>query len=109
MNIGVPKEIKEEEKRVAITPAGVNALVSAGHKVCVEKNAGAGSGITDEQYKNAGATIVPGPGDAWRCQLVIKVKERSAKTEISTGILYPRCLSVAALNALQNSIMFTPC
>jgi alanine dehydrogenase len=54
MIVGIPKEIKAEENRVAITPAGVTALVSHGHRVLVERHAGGGSGFTDEQYRAAG-------------------------------------------------------
>ncbi|MCG3024056.1 alanine dehydrogenase, partial [Escherichia coli] len=65
MKIGVPKEIKNNENRVAITPAGVTAFTNAGHEVWVEKSAGEGSGFTDEQYVEAGATIVETAHDAW--------------------------------------------
>src|SRR4028119_2033336 len=54
MKIGLPKEIKDNEYRVGLTPAGVNALVNAGHEVFVQKTAGEGSGLPDEQHKNAG-------------------------------------------------------
>ncbi len=62
MIIGVPKEIKAEENRVAITPAGVTALVSHGHRVVVERGAGTGSGLTDVHYRDAGAHIGARPG-----------------------------------------------
>src|SRR5262252_2199545 len=75
MLIGVPKEIKTREYRVAITPAGVRQLVGHGHRVLVERAAGEGSGISDDQYVAAGATVVPGAGDAWGAEMVIKVKE----------------------------------
>jgi alanine dehydrogenase len=75
MRIGIPKEIKNLENRVAIVLAGVKTLVSAGHQVCVQSTAGLGSGITDEQYKAAGAKIVPGAAEAWACDMVMKVKE----------------------------------
>lgn len=58
MKIGVPREIKNNENRVAITPAGVMSLKNAGHDVLVETNAGIGSGFTDDQYIQAGAVIV---------------------------------------------------
>ena len=58
MNIGVPKEIKNNEFRVSTTAAGVHALVASGHKVFVEKGAGLGSAITDEEYVKAGGTIL---------------------------------------------------
>jgi alanine dehydrogenase len=73
--IGVPKEIKTREYRVGMTPAGVRALVSQGHKVVVEKSAGEGSGIHDEDYVRAGATMVSTAADAWGADMVVKVKE----------------------------------
>lgn len=75
MNIGIPKEIKTRENRVACTPAGVRHLVSAGHRVVVERGAGDGSGFSDEKYRLAGAVIASGPDEPWRCELVVKVKE----------------------------------
>lgn len=76
MIVGVPKEIKEEENRVAITPTGVAAFVSHGHRVLIQKGAGSGSGILDRSYEGAGATIVESPADVWQqAQLVMKVKE----------------------------------
>ena len=76
MDVAVPKEIKAEEKRVAITPAGVSALVAHGHRVFVEHGAGEGSGIADARYEAAGATICADADQTWaRGQLVLKVKE----------------------------------
>lgn len=75
MKIGVPKEIKTREYRVGMTPAGVKQLTARGHKVLVEKGAGEGSGIRDEQYVAGGATIVPSAADAWGADMVVKVKE----------------------------------
>ncbi len=75
MNIGIPKETKAYEFRVSATPVTVRALVSAGHQVMVETQAGRGSGFQDEEYEAAGATIVPEAADAWAQQLVMKVKE----------------------------------
>lgn len=71
MRIGLPKEIKDGEQRVALTPAGAAALERAGHEVVFEPGAGAGVGFGDEAYAGAGAA----PGDAWACELVVKVKE----------------------------------
>ena len=65
MIVGVPKEIKNNENRVAITPAGVEAMVTAGHDVVIEKDAGAGSGITDEQFIAARAQMLPGPREVF--------------------------------------------
>jgi alanine dehydrogenase len=76
MRIGIPKEIKTNENRVALVPAGAEALVSAGHAVFVEAGAGDGSGFNDEQYRAAGATITPDARETWgRSEMVIKVKE----------------------------------
>jgi alanine dehydrogenase len=76
MQIGVPKEIKSAEKRVAMTPSGVRALVGHGHKVLVEKDAGLGSGFRNEEYIQAGATILENPQDIWTgADMIIKVKE----------------------------------
>jgi len=76
MLIGVPKEIKNNENRVAITPAGVVAFVKAGHQVLVETNAGGGSGFTNEDYAKAGAQIVEQASEVWaRAEMVMKVKE----------------------------------
>jgi len=75
MIIGVPKEIKNNENRVAITPAGVDAFVKAGHKVMIETNAGLGSGFTDADYITAGAQIVSTAKEAWSADMVMKVKE----------------------------------
>ncbi|MET3292716.1 UNVERIFIED_CONTAM: alanine dehydrogenase [Brevibacillus sp. OAP136] len=75
MIVGIPKEIKNNENRVAITPAGVTALVQNGHKVLVETNAGLGSGFTDENYAAVGAQIVATAAEAWSADMVMKVKE----------------------------------
>ncbi|GGE52116.1 alanine dehydrogenase [Pullulanibacillus camelliae] len=75
MRIGVPREIKNNENRVAITPAGVVHLVEAGHEVYVEQNAGLGSSFTNQQYEEAGATIVSTAEEAWVAEMVMKVKE----------------------------------
>jgi alanine dehydrogenase len=76
MIIGVPKEIKDNESRVGITPAGVKALTEAGHKVLVETQAGAQSGFPDDEYQNAGAEIVGDAGYVWgKSEMVVKVKE----------------------------------
>ncbi|MSR35331.1 MAG: alanine dehydrogenase [Gemmatimonadetes bacterium] len=76
MLIGVPKEIKRQEYRVAITPAGVEALTEAGHLVTIEKGAGIESGFTDDFYVGAGADIAAGPEEVWsRADMIMKVKE----------------------------------
>jgi len=76
MLIGVPKEIKVLEARVALTPEGVSEFVRAGHQVVVEKGAGVGSAITDEQYISAGASVEADVEKIWRdAQMILKVKE----------------------------------
>jgi alanine dehydrogenase len=74
--VGVPKEIKSHEYRVAITPAGVGELIKNGHEVIVEKSAGIGSAISDEEFVKAGAKIIDKPEDVWaKADLILKVKE----------------------------------
>ena len=75
MLVGVPKEIKNNEYRVAMTPAGVQQLIEQGHQVLVETMAGDGSRFADEQYARVGAKIVPTAADAWGAEMVVKVKE----------------------------------
>jgi alanine dehydrogenase len=76
MIVGVPREIKDNEARVGITPAGVKALIEAGHTVLVQTQAGAQSGFPDETYQNAGAEIVGDAGYVWgKSAMVVKVKE----------------------------------
>ena len=76
MNIGVVAETKTDESRVAVTPAGVEALTGAGHTVMVQSDAGRGSYITDDEYADAGATLVDLAGTVWsEAELVVKVKE----------------------------------
>lgn len=75
MIIGVPKEIKAMENRVAITPAGVHELTQHGHTVHIETKAGAGSGFDDDSYHAAGAQIVSTAKEAWAAEMVYKVKE----------------------------------
>jgi alanine dehydrogenase len=79
MRIGVPKEIKNNENRVAMTPAGVVNLVNFGHEVYIETGAGIGSSFTDEDYKAAGALIVESAEEAWAQDMVMKVKEPLAE------------------------------
>lgn len=75
MIIGVPRELKNNENRVAMTPASVYTLVKANHQVVIETLAGIGSGFTDEDYKQAGATIVQTKEEVWASEMVMKVKE----------------------------------
>ena len=75
MRIGIPKEIKEMENRVGVTPAGVSELVREDHLVLVESGAGFGSGFSNEEYKEAGASIVDDASEIWSSEMVYKVKE----------------------------------
>ena len=75
MRVGVPREIKDHEFRVGLTPSGVRALREAGHEICVETNAGTAIGFLDTHYREAGASIVASAQEAYACDLVIKVKE----------------------------------
>ncbi|MCE9614672.1 MAG: alanine dehydrogenase [Lentisphaerae bacterium] len=106
MKIGVPKETKIKENRVACTPAGVRMLVHAGHDVCVQRGAGEGSGFADDQYAQCGATLVPAAADAWSCELVIKVKEPTAAEFgfLRPGLLLFTYLHLAAERALTDAL-----
>lgn len=75
MDIGVPKEIKDQEFRVGLTPSSVRGLTDRGHSVFVETQAGVGAGFTDDDYQTAGATIVSTAAEAWNHAMVVKVKE----------------------------------
>lgn len=75
MKIGIPKEILNNENRVALTPSGVLTLTEAGHEVYVETNAGSGSSFTNEEYEEAGAIVVPTAKEAWEQDIIMKVKE----------------------------------
>ena len=75
MRIGIPKEIMNNENRVALTPAGVLTLTNAGHEVYLQTNAGKGSNFPDEEYVEAGATIVQTAKEVWSNELIMKVKE----------------------------------
>ncbi|MFC4183352.1 alanine dehydrogenase [Saccharococcus thermophilus] len=107
MKIGIPKEIKNNENRVAITPAGVMTLVKAGHEVYVEKEAGIGSGFFDEEYEKAGATIVPSAQDAWAAEMVLKVKEPLPEeyAYFREGLILFTYLHLAAEEALTKELM----
>ncbi|QQK81124.1 alanine dehydrogenase [Salicibibacter cibi] len=75
MQIGIPREIKNQENRVSLTPAAVVQLKQKGHQVLVETKAGEGSSFTDEQYEKAGAVIVNNAEEAWGAEMIVKVKE----------------------------------
>src|SRR5688572_7702158 len=76
MKIGVPKEIKTNENRIALVPAGAESLIGAGHSVLVETGAGLGSGFRDEDYTSVGAKIAPDAATVWKdSDMIMKVKE----------------------------------
>ncbi len=80
MKVGIPREVKDNEYRVAITPSGVHELVRAGHEVVIEREAGVGSSIPDDDFTSAGAKIRPTADDVWgEADLVLKVKEPVAE------------------------------
>ncbi|MFC8721054.1 alanine dehydrogenase [Kitasatospora sp. NPDC057198] len=80
MKVGIPREVKNHEYRVAITPAGVHELVRNGHEVVIEDNAGVGSSIPNEEYVAAGATILPTADEVWAAaDMILKVKEPIAQ------------------------------
>ena len=75
MIVGLPKEIKDNEYRVGLTPAGVRALTDAGHQVVVERTAGEGSGFEDSLYQKAGGEILGSADEVWsRGEMIVKVK-----------------------------------
>jgi alanine dehydrogenase len=107
MIIGVPKEIKNNENRVALTPAGVVSFVNAGHKVLVEKNAGVGSGFSNEDYLNTGAEIIENAADVWAgSDMIMKVKEplSSEYGYFREGLLLFTYLHLAAEPALAQAL-----
>lgn len=107
MRIGVPKEIKNNENRVALTPAGVSQLVQHNHAVFIETGAGKNSGFFDELYMEAGATIVQSAADAWACDMVIKVKEpiQEEYPYFYDGLILFTYLHLAADRELTQALM----
>lgn len=106
MKVGVPAEVKNNENRVAITPAGVDALVHRGHEVHVQAGAGLGSAISDEDYVRAGAVIAADAAAAWDSDLVVKVKEPIAGeyAHLGTQTLFTY-LHLAADRPLTEALM----
>jgi alanine dehydrogenase len=108
MIVGVPKEIKDSEARVGVTPAGVKALTEAGHTVLVETLAGAQSGFPDAEYQNAGAEIVGDAGFVWgKSEMVVKVKEpiESEYVYFREGLVLFTYLHLAPLPALTDKLL----
>jgi alanine dehydrogenase len=108
MIIGVPKEIKDNEARVGVTPAGVKALAEAGHKVLVETRAGCESGFDDAEYQDAGGEIVGDPGYVWgKSEMVVKVKEPIEKEYVffREGLVLFTYLHLAPLPGLTDKLL----
>ncbi len=108
MIIGVPKEVKDHEARVALVPSGVVALREAGHEVLVETHAGEGSAITDREYMHAGAGIVEKAADVWKkADLIIKVKEPQSSefVHLRPNLTLFTYLHLAPLPELTNRLL----
>jgi alanine dehydrogenase len=108
VRIGVPKEVKDHEYRVAMVPAGVHELVGRGHSVLVETGAGDGSGITDQEYAEAGATIAPDARSVWSgSEMIVKVKEPVASEYdlLGQGQLLFTYLHLAPLPELTQALL----
>ncbi len=108
MIIGVPKEIKTEENRVAVTPTGVAGFVARNHQVLIQKNAGLGSGLTDDNYRNAGATIVDSAKEVWdQADMVMKVKEPQASefALLRPGLILFTYLHLAAAESVTRALL----
>src|SRR6202041_3429988 len=108
MIVGVPREIKDNEARVGVTPAGVKALTEAGHKVLVETQAGAQSGFPDVEYQSAGADMVSDAGHVWgKSEMVVKVKEPIEKEYVyfRENLILFTYLHLAPLPALTDKLL----
>lgn len=107
MILGVPKEIKDNEYRVAMTPAGVKQAVEHGHTVLIQSGAGDGSRFTDEQYRDVGAKMVTTAAEAWGAEMVVKVKEPIASEYgfLRSDLLLFTYLHLAAEEALTKSML----
>jgi alanine dehydrogenase len=108
MRVGIPRELKDNEYRVAITPAGVRELVVADHEVLIERGAGRGSSITDAEYERAGATIVSSADDTFAsADLVLKVKEPIPEEfgRLREGLVLFTYLHLAAEEELTRALL----
>ncbi len=108
MIIGIPKEIKDNEYRVAQTPGGVEMLVQHGHQVLVQAGAGEGSGFSDEEYRRAGAEILPDAASVWnQAEMIIKVKEPLPQEYpfLRPGLILFTYLHLAAEERLTRELM----
>ena len=108
MKVGIPREIKNHEYRVAITPAGVHELVRGGHQVVIEAGAGEGSSIPDEDFVAAGAKILPTADDVWgEGEMILKVKEPIAEEyhRMRSGQVLFTYLHLAASKACTDALI----
>jgi alanine dehydrogenase len=108
MIIGVPKEIKTEENRVAVTPTGVAGFVARNHQVLIQRGAGSGSGLTDSSYQAAGATIVDSAKEVWdKADMIMKVKEPqdSEFAFLRQGLILFTYLHLAADEAVTRAML----
>jgi alanine dehydrogenase len=108
MRVGVPQELKDNEYRVAITPAGVRELIVNGHEVLIEDGAGRGSSIGNEEFERAGATIVPSADEVFgSCDLVLKVKEpvEEEYALLRDGLVLFTYLHLAASRPVTKALM----
>jgi alanine dehydrogenase len=108
MIVGVPKEIKDNEYRVSLTPGGAYQLARQGHRVLVEQGAGQGSGFVDSEYAEAGAEVVPNAADVWRrAEMIIKVKEPLPQEYglLREGLLLYTYLHLAADEELTKELL----
>jgi len=105
--VGVPREVKKDEYRVAMVPAGVRQLTLAGHEVLLQAGAGMGSGVTDSEYESEGARIVGTAEEAWSAQVVVKVKEPVAEEYryFREGLVLYTFLHLAAAPELARVLM----
>src|ERR1051325_3905182 len=108
MIVGLPKEVKDNESRVGLTPAGVKALTQAGHSVLIEKSAGEGSGITDSEYVTAGGELVETAEETWRrAEMIVKGKEPIASEYpfLREGLLLFTYLHLAPARELTKALL----
>jgi alanine dehydrogenase len=108
MKVGVPKEVKNHEYRVAMTPAGVHELVRGGHEVYIQEGAGVGSAIPDAEFVAAGASILPGADEVWAAgELILKVKEPVAEEyhRMRKGQVLFTYLHIAASRACTDALL----
>ena len=108
MIVGVPKEVKDNEYRVALTPEGAHELTAAGHQVLIQEGAGSGSNIPQQRYERAGAEIVPSAAEVWSgSDMIMKVKEpvRAEFEHLREGQVLFTYLHLAASKALTQALM----